>query len=411
MSGSLFHDVRMRGFGPRAALADVLALLAARTRPLDDEVVPTVEGAGRVLSEPVVSTVDIPGFARSAMDGYAIRSLDTANASPTRPIPFAFIGTVGPGQAVQIATGAPVPAGADAILMAEFSRLESESTVLALDSAAVGKHVVRVGEDVARGTTVLPAGRRLRPQDLGLLAAIGVVSVRAVRQPRVAIVVTGNELLPPGSVPTGFNIVDSNSPMLAALAVRDGAIVLSTRYVRDDFASTREALREACRDADLVFVSGGTSVGPDDHAARAAAELGELAIHGVALRPAGPLGVAFLPRNHSAPVPVFLLPGNPVSCLCAFDLCAGQVLRRLGGRKWEVPYRVSTLPLATGIASAFGRIDYVRVAVDGNVVVPLAAGGAANLSRTVAADGFILVPADRAALLAEEVVSVWLYDE
>jgi molybdopterin molybdotransferase len=198
---------------------------------------------------------------------------------------------------VRITTGAPLPAGADAVLMAEFAQVEAETRVLALDSVVPGKHVVRVGEDVAKGRTVLPAGRRLRPQDVGLLASIGAATVRAVRCPRIAILVTGNELLHPGSLPARFNIVDSNSPMLAALAARDGASVLPVRYLPDDFTSVRDAIREAATTADAIFVSGGTSVGTEDHAPRAAAELGELAVHGVALRPAGPLGVAFLGRE------------------------------------------------------------------------------------------------------------------
>ena len=212
-------------------------------------------------------------------------------ALPARP----FAGAVPPGHAVRITTGAPLPAGADAVLMVEVARVEAEARVLALDAVGPGKHVIRVGEDVAKGRAVLPAGRRLRRQDVGLLASIGAATVRAVRCPRVALVVTGNELLPPGAAPSGFNIVDSNSPMLAALATRDGATVHPARYLPDDFTAVRDAIREAAATADVVFVSGGTSVGTEDHAPRAAAELGELAVHGVALRPAGPLGIGFLP--------------------------------------------------------------------------------------------------------------------
>lgn len=414
MSGAEFVDVRMRGFGPRADVAAVLALLDARTAPLPAEVVPLDRSAGRVLAEPVASAVDVPAFARAAMDGYAVRSADLAGASEAAPVPLEVVGEAFPARphehelheykAVRIATGAPVPAGADAILVAERARPGAERSVLALESVAPGKHVVRVGEDVAKGRVVLPAGRRLRPQDVGLLASIGAPAVNVVRKPRVAILVTGNELLPPGAAPSGYRIVDSNSPMLAALAERDGGEVLPVQRVRDDFATIRDAMRAAATSADVVLVSGGTSVGVEDHAPRAAAELGELAVHGVALRPAGPLGVAFVPG------PLFLVPGNPVSCLCAYDLFAGRVVRRLGGRPWELPYRSRTLPLAAAIASAVGRADYVRVKLDGAAVAPLPTGGASNLSTAVAADGFVLVPPDRAALAVGEPVEVWLYD-
>lgn len=414
MSQARFDDVRMRGFGARAAVTDVHALLDARVAALPAEEVPLLEAAGRVLAEPVASAVDVPAFARSAMDGYAVRAADTAGATSETSVALALVGDARParpfagvvraGEAVRVATGAPVPAGADAVLMAEFAQLQSESRVLARAAVEVGKHVVRPGEDVARGRELLPAGRVLRPQDVGLLAAVGAATVRAVRRPRVAILVTGNELLPPGRAPVGYEIVDSNSPMLAALAARDGATVLPVQYVPDDFAAVRDAIRAAAGAADVVLVSGGTSVGPDDHAPRAAAELGELVVHGVAVRPAGPLGVAFVPG------PVFLMPGNPVACLCAYDLFAGRAARALGGRARDLPYRQRTLPLASAVASAAGRVDYVRVKISGGAAVPLAGGGASNLSTTVAADGFVLVPPDRAALAPGEPVEVWLYE-
>jgi molybdopterin molybdotransferase len=432
---SRFTDVRMKGFGPRAPVAGVLAALDARTAPLPAEAVPLAHLAGRVLAEAVASPVDVPAFERAAMDGYAVRAADTSpavpllvrgEAMPARP----FSGTVGAGEAVRITTGSPVPAGADSVLMAELAEPHADGRVTAREPVVAGKHIARVGEDVAKGRVVLAAGRVLRPQDVGLLASIGVGAARVHRRPRVALLVTGNELLPPGDVPTGFRIVDSNSPMLAALVARDGGDPLPVRYLADDFAAVRDAIRDA--DADAVLVSGGTSVGTADHAPAAVAELGELAFHGVALRPAGPFGVGFLmaPRRGegvngcggdqtgSAPVhpftpsprPVFLLPGNPVSCLCAYDLFAGRVVRRLGGRSWELPYRSETLPLASRVPSATGRTDYVRVRIDGGTVVPILGVGASNLSSAVAADGFVLVPPERDEVPAGEVVVVWRYD-
>jgi molybdopterin molybdotransferase len=252
----------------------------------------------------------------------------------------------------------------------------------------------------------------LRPQDVGLLASIGAASVAAVRRPRVAVLVTGDELLPPGSAPEGYRIVDSNSPMLAALVGRDGGECLSARYLPDRYEAVRDAIRDA--DADVVLVSGGSSVGKEDHAPRAVAELGELAVHGVALRPASPTGIGFLTHEPRSLPPrsrvVFLLPGNPVSCLCAYDLFAGRAVRKLGGRGWELPYRRVALPLAAKVVSAVGRVDYVRVRVEGDGVHPIAVSGASILSTTVAADGFVLVDRDREGFAPGEVVEVWLYD-
>lgn len=408
---SRFTDVRMKGFGPRAPVAAVLAVLDARTAPLPGEPVQLRHLAGRVLAAPVASPIDVPAFERAAMDGYAVRAADTSpptpltvrgEAMPARP----FVGTVGPGEAVRITTGAPIPDGADAVLMAELADHSADGRVAAREPVAVGKHIVRVGEDVAKGRVVLGAGRVLRPQDVGLLASVGVGTAPVHRRPRVALLVTGNELLPPGTAPSGYRIVDSNSPMLEALVARDGGDPLSVRYLRDDFATVRDAIRDA--DADVILVTGGTSVGTEDHAPAAVAELGELAFHGLALRPAGPMGVGFLGAGQR---PVFLLPGNPVSCLCAYDLFAGRVVRRLGGRSWELPYRTVSLPLATRVPSAVGRTDYVRVKIEDGRVVPILGVGASNLSSAVAADGFVLVPPEREELVAGDVVEVWRYDE
>lgn len=403
-----FFDVRMRGFRERPSVEVVLALLRDRVRTLTGEAVPLLEAAGRVLAEGVASPVNVPAFARSAMDGFAVRASDTGAALPLRVVGEAlparpFGGTVAPGEAVRITTGAPVPDGADAVLMAEFAQ-PAGSGVSAREPVAPGKHIVRVGEDVAKGTAVLPTGRVLRPQDVGLLAALGVSAVPVIRRPRVAILVTGNELLPPGSAPAGFRIADSNSPMLAALAARDGATVQPTCYAIDDFAAIQTLIREAANTADVVLVSGGTSVGVEDHVPRAVAELGALAVHGVALRPAGPTGIGFV-----GAAAVFLLPGNPASCLCAYDLFAGRAVRCLGGRVWELPYRKEVRALTERVASGPGRTDYVRVARVGDGVAPVP-GGAARLSASAAADGFILVPHDRDALAPGEAVEVWLYD-
>jgi len=409
-----FHDVRMKGFRDRAEVADVLLLLESRVAPLPAEFVPLDSLAGRVLAAPIVAPVDVPPFARAAMDGFAVRAEDTFGADAQNPLDLVlvgeafparpFAGTVAPRQAVRIMTGAPIPAGADAVLMAEVAELEADGRrLLAREAVTPGRHVGRIGEDVAIGSEVLAAGRWLRPQDVGLLAAMGLASAAVTRRPRVAMLVTGNEILPPGSIPEGYRIIDSNSPMIRALVERDGGVALSGRYLPDEYAAVRDAIRDA--EADVVLVSGGSSVGAEDHAPRAVAELGELAVHGVALRPASPTGIGFLSSRF-----VFLLPGNPVSCLCAYDLFAGRAIRRLGGRSGEWPYRQISVPLAEKIVSAIGRVDYVRVKIAGGQATPIAVSGASILSTTVTADGFVLVERDREGHAPGEVVEVWLYD-
>jgi len=274
--------------------------------------------------------------------------------------------------------------------------------VLAMDGVSPGKHVGQPGEDVRTGTTILSAGRRLRPQDVGVLSSIGVAEIGVIRRPRVRIVVTGNELLPPGSSPQGSRIVDANSPMLAALIKRDGGVAINPGIVPDDPAAILAALRD---DADVIVVSGGSSVGQEDHAPSLVAEHGELGIHGVAMRPSSPAGLGTLDGRL-----VFLLPGNPVSCLCAYDFFAGRALRALGGRRQDWPYVTKQLPLCRKLVSAVGRLDYARVRIVGGEVEPLAISGASVLSSTTRADGFVLVPEDSEGSPPGATVTVYLYD-
>jgi len=404
-------DVRMRGFSHRSTVEQAVAWIDAQTAAvLSGETVFLEQAAGRILAEDVVSRVDVPGFARAMMDGYAVRSTDTSGASPYNRLPLEVTGQVLAGEsssanvtaggAVRIMTGAPLPPGADAVLPVERVEVEG-SRIFALDEVSPGKHVGRVGEDVARGATVLTAGRRLRPQDLGVLSSIGAGEVAVVRRPRVRIVVTGNELLPPGSIPSGAQVVDANSPMLHALIERDGGVPIHPSIVLDEPEAILTALRD---DADVILVSGGSSVGQEDHAPRLLAQHGDLAIHGIAMRPSSPSGMGRLEDRL-----VFLLPGNPVSCLCAYDFFAGRAIRALGGRSRGWPYRRAVLPLRRKLVSQVGRVDYARVKLVEGQVEPLAIGGASVLSSTTRADGFVIIPGDSEGFPPGKDVEVFLY--
>lgn len=406
------RDVRMRGFASRTTVEDARAWLDAAVSPLPAETVPLLEAAGRVLAAPVTSDVDVPPFLRGMMDGYAVRAADTQGASGYNPLSLEVIGEalpgkpfadqVGPGQAVRIMTGAPLPAGADAVLPVEYVDVR-DNAIQAQQDVSPGKHVGQVGEDIATGATVLAAGRRLRPQDIGVLSSVGAPEVHAVRRPRVRLVITGNELLPPGSRPDGFRIVDANSPMLEALVARDGGIPLHDGILPDDPETILAALRDP--QADVVLVSGGSSVGQEDHAPALLAEHGELPIHGIAMRPSSPAGMGRIDSKL-----VFLLPGNPVSCLCAYDFFAGRAIRAVGGRQRDWPYPSRTAPLARKISSVVGRLDYARVKLTENQVEPLAISGASMLSSTTRADGFVVVPADSEGYPPGAEVTVYLYD-
>src|SRR5262245_47255323 len=313
---SMVRDVRMRVFRDRAEVEEVVRLLDERTAPLPAEIVPLAEAADRVLAADVIAEVNVPGFDRAAMDGYALRGSETFGAGEYNPLELIivgesfpgrpFAGAVEVGQAVRIMTGAPVPAGADAVLQAEAAE-EVEGKLRIIEAVPPGRNIGKVGEDITAGTVLLKAGRRLRPQDLGVLASVGCGNVGVVRRPVIAILITGNELLPCGAKPEGHRIVDSNSVMLSALVQRDGGEVIMPAILPDEFAVIRVTLLSILvqRAADLFLLSGGSSVGEEDHAPRVVAELGELPVHGVALRPASPAGVGFAQGK-----PVFLMPGN-----------------------------------------------------------------------------------------------------
>jgi molybdopterin molybdotransferase len=215
------------------------------------------------------------------------------------------------------------------------------------------------------------------------------------------LVITGNELLPSGSQPHGYRIVDANGPMLAALVARDGGLVDFPGLVPDEHDAILKALHA---EADVIIVSGGSSVGIEDVAPTLLAEHGELAIHGIAMRPSSPTGLGRIEHRL-----VFLLPGNPVSCLCAYDFFAGRAIRALGGRTTAWPYRAMRARLARKISSPIGRLDYARVQLVDGAVEPLAVGGASVLSSTTRADGFVIVPADSEGFAPGTEVEVWLY--
>jgi molybdopterin molybdotransferase len=423
---SKHQDVRMRGFTSRTTVEATLAWIDAQAKALSVEQIPLGQAAGRVLATDIISRFDVPNFTRSMMDGYALQATSTLGATAYNPLELDIIGQSLPGEpfsgnlrsgaAVRIMTGAALPAGADAVLPAE--RTETSGRKLrVIDDVSPGKNVSHQGEDIVAGATVLRAGRILRPQDLGLLASIGQAMVPVIRRPMVNIVTTGNELLPAGSEPTPQHTIDANGPMLAALVTRDGGLPCSqasgrcdppdtfpSNYIiRDDPAAILAAVQAP---ADITIVTGGSSVGQEDYAPALLAEHGELAIHGIAMRPSSPTGMGLLDGRL-----VFLLPGNPVSCLCAYDFFAGRAIRLLGGRPSGWHYRKTRLPLARKLVSQVGRVDYARVRVIQGSVEPIAISGASILSSTTLADGFVVIAADSEGFAAGDDVDVHRYDE
>jgi molybdopterin molybdotransferase len=385
-------------------------------RRMPAEEVALEEAHGRVPSEGVRAPHDLPGFARSTVDGYAVRASDTFGASEGLPSYLNVIGAVAMGHAPEVAvrqgsavampTGGAIPHGADAVVMVEHTQEPMTGTIEVLRPVAPGDGMVRGDEDARAGAELLAAGRPLRAQDLGLLASAGVTHVRVHARPRVAIVSTGDEVVAP------------STPSLAAGQVRDASAVSLSALVRDaggdpdfrgivpdDHDALAAALRDAVSTSDVVVVSAGSSVGARDETAAAVAGLGEPGIwaHGIALRPGKPTLLA-----DCGGVPVVGLPGNPRSALVVFRLLGMGVVRLVGGVTQLPPAPSARARLARDVPSAAGRLDIVQVTVRDGAATPLF-GASALLSILTAADGYVVVPDEATGLDAGSEVDVTLY--
>ncbi|MEZ7975198.1 MAG: molybdopterin molybdotransferase MoeA [SAR324 cluster bacterium] len=412
-------DIRMRGFLKRTPVKTLLALIKEHSQSLSSEEILTVEASGRILTQEIISTVNVPNFDRSAMDGYALHAESTFGASTYNPLMFSIVGQVTPGEsfesevqsgeALSIMTGGPLPKGTNAVLMAENAEIVGDQ-IQVIDAVSPGKHVGLIGEDIKKNQSILKNGRFLRPQDIGVLASIGLKSVKVVRKPEVELFITGNELLKHGEQAGGVKIIDSNSVMLSPLIKRDGGLLKAVHHLPDNRDLLRKHLYES--NADLIIVTGGTSVGIEDHGPILLDELGELLVHGITMRPAAPTGFGLISGKPSGGAQkVFLLPGNPVSCLSAYDYFVGRTLRLMGGRSSEWPYRNKLVKLATKISSQIGRTEYVRLRIENECAFFIAAGGASILSSTTLADAFLLTEEESEGFAEGDEVRVWLYDE
>jgi molybdopterin molybdotransferase len=396
--------------------ADALARLVAHLGPpLSPEEVPVRESLGRVLAAVVPSPTQLPTFPRSNMDGYAVRAQDTFGATDGLPAYVKVSGDVGmgqapgvrvrPGEAVRIATGAMIPDGADAVVMVEHTQEVDPTTIEVTRPVAPGENVVQIGEDVQQGERLLLPGHRIRPQDVGGLLGVGVITVSVVRRPRVAILATGDEVVPPEVDPGPGQVRDINSYTLASLVVQAGGVPLPLGIVRDDRSALREAATRGFAQGDVLIISAGSSVSARDMTAEIIGTLGTpgVLVHGVALKPGKPTILAVCNGT-----PVFGLPGNPVSTFVTFDLFVRPALTRLMGTESPPPVTVQAR-LAKNIASAFGREDYVpvRLREEGSEVVADPVYGKSNLIYTlVRADGLMTIPLNVGGLSAGQTVTV-----
>jgi molybdopterin molybdotransferase len=370
----------------------------------------------RVLAEPVTADLDIPGFARSTMDGFAVAATSTFGASEGNPAYLNVIGAVamgeetdlmvGPGAAVRIATGGMLPAGADAVVMVEHTDQLDESTIEVYKSVAPGQNMVARGEDVAAGSTVLAAGTRLRPQELGLLAALGRDSVTVHRRPRVGILSTGDEVVDIHTEPSIGQIRDMNAYSLAGQASRCGGVTQSYGIVADDAEALARRCKAALAENDMVLLTGGSSVGARDFTIDILSTLpdAEVLVHGISISPGKPTILA-----RSGAKAVWGLPGHVTSAMVVFAAVVKPFLEHVGGLKAiHTPTRCLAR-LTRNVASAQGREEYLRVrlALDGSELTAEPLLGKSGLIRTmVQADGLVAVPKDTEGLEAGAVVEV-----
>ena len=386
------------------------------------ETIPLAEALRRVPAGPVTAPHPLPGFARSTVDGYAVRAADTYGVSEGLPGYLTVTGavlmgtepdvTVTPGTAVAMPTGGALPPGADAVVMIEYTAEAMAGTIEVVRPVAPGEGVVRADEDAAIGQEIIPDGRVLRPQDLGMLAAAGVTSLRVHARPVVAIFSTGDEVVAPDTETLRPGQVrDATAAALAALVTDAGGAPVYGGIIPDDQGALEKALREALGTSDMLVVSAGSSVGVRDETASAVARLGEPGIwcHGLAIKPGKPTLLAECASVPGGPgVPVIGLPGNPRSALVVFRLIGMPLVRLVGGCTVPPPEASTRARLARDLPSATGRLDVVQVTVRAGVATPLF-GVSALLSVLTAADGYVVIPEEATGLDAGTEVDVTLY--
>lgn len=405
------------------SLEEARAHVLERITPLAPRRVGLARVAGLVLAEPVTSPEDIPPFANTAMDGYAVRAADTAGASAEAPVRLPVVGEIAAGhpaqrrleagEAMRIFTGAPMPAGADAVVMVERTeRLDGGAVVAVGVEVVAGLHVRSAGDDLRRGDAVFGAGEVISPGHLGVLAGLGATDVAAHPRPRVGVLSTGDEIVAVGQRPGPGQIRDSNRIALLGLVEQGGFEPVDLGLVRDDEAAITAAIRSGTAACDAVVTSGGISMGDIDLVKVVLDRLGEMRWMQIAIRPAKPFAFGLV---GDPATPVFGLPGNPVSSMVSFELLARPALRRLSGRHQVLR------PISPAVAgepfrrTVDGKVHYVRVVAerrfDGVLVVSSAGGqGSHQLTAMARADG-LAVLADGDGIDVGDPVSVLLTSE
>jgi molybdenum cofactor synthesis domain-containing protein len=368
---------------------------------------------GRVAAEDIASSIDVPPFSRSAMDGYAVIAADTSRAASGSPVRLRIVDRLYTGQApataitsgacAEIATGAPLPLGADAVVMVEQTTKDGNDGVFVAAAATEGQNIGRQGGDIRAGTTVVRRGELLNPGRIGAIAAIGRQDVDVYARPRVAILSTGDEVVEPGRLLGPGQIFDVNRFTLAAIVESNGGVADARPPVVDTVASLGGAL-DACSGADIIVFSGGSSVGERDLIVDLVAAKGEMIFHGIAVKPGKPTAFA---RIGASRTPFFGMPGNPTSCLSNAYVLLVPFLRACA-RLPEAANRTMTVPLGRRIVSQAGRLQFYTVTIAKGAAIP-AFKGSGEITSLSHADGYIKIPADQSIVEEGQEVEVTLF--
>lgn len=396
----------MKGFFKLISSSEFTGLFE-QFRPLATEKVALADGHQRVLGNDILAGDNLPPFSRSTMDGYAVRAKDTFGCSESEPALLNVIGeiamgssgkqyTLRPGQALRIWTGGELPQKGDGVVMVEYTHQLDEQTVEIFRPVAPGQNTIRAGEDYQEGAAVLQQGRKLRPADLGVLAGLGTTSIPVYRQPRVAIISTGDELVEPNQQPGPGQIRDINSTTLAALVTEAGGIPLPLGIIGDDLNTMKEACTKALEEADVLLLSGGSSVGRRDFTLQVLEQIPQtqLLAHGVAIRPGKPTILASLGNQA-----LFGLPGHVASAMVVFYLFVRPLLHKFQGRPCSMGLQAIRAITGQQIPSTIGREEYVRVQLTPQPedALPLATpiyGKSGLLKPLVQADGLLTIGRD-----------------
>jgi molybdopterin molybdotransferase len=406
-----FHEI-----GQRTSVEKAQLLIYSRTARLPLEEIDVKESLGRIAGSEIRSIVNVPHFNRSAMDGYAVIAADTFGCTQRNPASLRIIGesgmgepqdlTLTSGEAVEVATGSELPDGATAVVKVE-NTLRSESSLRVYFPVTPGENISKIGEDIKAGDVLIESGQAIRPQEISLLLACGILRIKVAKKPLVAVIATGNELTEPTAEPVRGKINNVNSHTLSAYVQLYGGTPVNMGIVRDSYEELKTALESAVR-CDIVAFTGSTSVGKKDMLPNLVSSIGEIVFRGVLMRPGGPMAFGFVSSKH-----VFLLPGFPVAAMITFETFVGPTIRKMMGAKILDPRVQVEAILGSRLPSTLGRRDIARVRLetrDGKLVaIPLRIAGSGIISSMTKADGLIEIPEDVEGLEKGSKVMVKLF--